>query len=108
MTTANRFPESLFNVAEEQTANAVQEAKELHAQAEKATSIQKLWEDVTSYMKRGWILHILDAINKQDPLIKKMRADNHQTISSLEEIYQIAKEQAAQVKSYKFPSDLEV
>lgn len=107
MTTANHFPESLLNIAEEQTVNAVHKAKELQAQAEEAASIQKLWEDLTSFMKRGWLLHLLDAIDKQQPLIKKMRADNHSTISSLDEINQIAKEQAAQIKSYKFPSDLE-
>ena len=36
-----------------------------------------------------------------------MRTDNHPTISCLEEIYQTAKEQAAQLKPYNFPRDLE-
>lgn len=107
MTTANYFPESLLNIAEEQTVNTVHKAKELQVQAEEAANIQKLWEDVTSFMKRGWLLHLLDVIDKQQPLIKKMRADDHWTISSLDKINQIAQEQAAQIKPYKFPRDLE-
>jgi hypothetical protein len=35
----------------------------------------ELWEDVTSFIRRGWLLHILDVIDKQDPLLKKMRLD---------------------------------
>ena len=107
MTTANHFPEPLLNIAEEQTAQAVQKAKELQAQADEAASIQKLWQNVTSYLKRGWILHLLDAIKKQDALVKKMRADNHPTILYLEEIYKISKEQASQIKFYRFPAELE-
>jgi hypothetical protein len=107
MTTANHFPESLLNIAEEQTAKADQKAKGLQAQADEAASIQKLCQNVTSYLRRGWTLHLLDAIDKQDSLIKKMKADNHPTISFLEEIYQIAKDQVAQIKPYRFPAELE-
>lgn len=107
MTIGNPFPESLLNIAEGQIANTAQKAKELQAQAEEAASIQKLWEDIALFMRRGWLLHILDVIDKQDPLLKKMRADNHRTISFLDEIHQAAKELAAQIKLYRFPADLE-
>jgi hypothetical protein len=107
MTTANHFPEPLLNIAEEQTAKAAQKAKELQAQAEEAASIQKLWEDIALFMRRGWLLHLLDVIDKRDPLLKKMKADNHPTISFLEEIQQAAKEQATQIKPYRFPAHLE-
>jgi hypothetical protein len=107
MTIGNHFPESLLNITEEQIANVTLKSKELQAQAKEAASIQKLWEDIASFMKRGWLLHLLDVIEKQHALLKKMRDDNHPTISFLEEIHQVAKERATQVKPYRFPGDLQ-
>jgi hypothetical protein len=107
MTTGNHFPKSLLNITEEQIANVTLKSKELQAQAKEAANIQKLWEDIASFMKRGWLLHLLDVIEKQHALLKKMRDDNHPTISFLEEIHQVAKEQATQVKTYRFPADLQ-
>lgn len=107
MTKENFFSDHLFHLAEEQTINAAQKAKELKAQAEEAANIQKLWEDITTFMQHGWLFHILDIMDKQDPLLKKMKVDNHPTISYLEEIYQFTQEQATKIKPYNFPRDLQ-
>lgn len=106
MTEANPFPELLLNIRE-QTACAAQKAKALKAEADEAEHIDKLCEDATSFFERCWWLHLLDLIDKQDPLLKKMRADNHPAIPSLDEIYQKAKEQAGQIQTFLFPRYLE-
>jgi hypothetical protein len=108
MTVANPFSESIINIAQEQTASAIQEAQEIQLKADKATRIRKLWENVTIFASRGWILHLLDVIDKEKPLLKEMRDESHPSITPLNEIYEIAKEQAAQIKLYLFfPSELE-
>ncbi|BAZ03075.1 hypothetical protein NIES37_70880 (plasmid) [Tolypothrix tenuis PCC 7101] len=107
MTKENFFSDHLFHLAEEQTINTAQKAKELKAQAEEAANIQKLWEDITTFMQHGWLFHILDIMDKQDLLLKKMKVDNHPTISYLEEIYQFTQEQATKIKPYNFPRDLQ-
>ena len=57
---------------------------------------------------RGWILHLLDVINKEKTLLDEMRYENHPAITLLNEIFQIAQEKAASIKLYiSFPSELE-
>lgn len=107
MTEASPFPESLLTLAGEQTAIAAQKAKALKAEADEAAHIHKIWEDIISFLSRRWLLHVLALIDKEAPLLKKMRADNHPAIPSLEEIYRITKEQAEEFKSYRFPTYLE-
>lgn len=107
MTEASPLPESLLTLAGEQTAIAAQKAKALKVEADEAAHIHKVWEDITSYLSRGWLLHVLALIDKEAPLLKKMRADNHPAISLLSEIYRTTKEQAEEFKSYRFPAYLE-
>lgn len=107
MTEASPFPESLLTLAGEQTAIAAQKAKALKVNADEAAHIHKVWEDITSYLSRRWLLHLLALIDKEAPLLKKMKADDHPAIPFLEEIYRTTKEQAEELKSYRFPTYLE-
>jgi hypothetical protein len=106
MTQSNPFPEHLLNQTREQTANAVQRALALKTEADEAAHIQKVWEDLTSFLNRDWFLHILALLDKEAPLLKKMRTDEPAALL-WEEIYRIAKERAAEIKPYRFPAYLE-
>lgn len=107
MTKVNHFSESLFKIAQEQKAKSVEKAQELKTKEDEAAKIQKLWSDVTLFMERGWLLHILDVIDKHDALLKKMSADSNSIVSYLESIYQTAKEEASQMKIYRFPGEFQ-
>ncbi|MBN3945229.1 MAG: hypothetical protein HWQ38_01545 [Nostoc sp. NMS7] len=108
MTAANPFAESMLQIAQEQVANATQEAQEIQLKADKATRIQKLLENITMFAIRGWILHVLNVINKEKTLLDEMRHENHPAITLLNEIFEISQKKAASIKLYiSFPSELE-
>ena len=107
MTTPNSSLESLKDNFREQTVKAAQTAKALQAKAEEAKRVCKVLEELISFLDRKWFLHILALIDKEDPLLKRMKADDHPAISLVEEIHQIATEKAGELKSYRFPAYLE-
>ncbi len=78
----------------ELTATARQRAKALKAEADEAARLQKVWEDLTSFIEKNWLLHTLDLLGKEAELLKKLRAENHPAIPALEAVYRSAKEQA--------------
>ena len=88
------FSEESNDAVRELTAKARQTAKILKAEAEEATRIQKVWDDLSFWMGENWLLHILDLMRREAELLKKLRADNHPSIQALESIHQVAKENA--------------
>ena len=88
------FPEQSADAVRELTAKARQKAKILKAEAEEASRIQKVWDDLTFWMAENWFLHILDLMRREAELLKKMRAENDPAVPALESVYQVAKENA--------------
>jgi hypothetical protein len=87
-------------------ASAKERAKALKAEADDAARIQKVWEDLHSFMVKEWPLHILDLVDREAPLLKALRAEGHPAIQVVEGVYRDAKEQADALKR-RYPSHLE-
>ncbi|MEW6573755.1 MAG: hypothetical protein AB1374_09005 [Bacillota bacterium] len=98
---------SSSNVIKELVSSSTLEAKKLMAQAKEAARVQKVWESLSAYVDRGWPLHIISLLDKEEALISKLRAENHSAISTLEEVYRAAKQQAEALMRRHFPAYLE-
>lgn len=104
----NLFSESAVDVVRALSATARQRAKILKAEADEATRIQRIWEDLGGYLSKGWSSHIVWLMEKEAELLKKMRADGHEAIPALEAVFRTAKEQTDLSKhSSRFISQLD-
>ncbi len=106
MTKENSFPESLLKDIRNLSESATEKANKLKAEAKEADRVKKVLADIDSLLNKGWYLHILELMDKETSLLKKMRTEDHPAIPSLEEIYKIAKEQVDTLKR-RFPAYLE-
>lgn len=87
-------------------ASAKERARALKTEADSAARIEKVWEDVHSFMVKEWPLHILDLLERETTLLKALRAEGHPAIQVVERVYRDAKEQAEALKR-RYPSHLE-
>lgn len=87
-------------------ASAKEHAKALQAEAHAAARVEKVWEGLHSFMVKNWPLHVLDLLDRESLLLKRLRAEGHPAIQAIEEVYHDAKEQADAVKR-RYPSYLE-
>jgi hypothetical protein len=87
-------------------ATAKGHAKALKAEADAASRIEKVWDNLLSFMAKGWPLHILDLLGREQALLKTMRSEGNPAIPAIEEVYRDAKEQADSVQR-RYPTHLE-
>jgi flagellar biosynthesis regulator FlaF len=87
-------------------ASAKERAKALKAEADAAARIEKVWEELHSFMAKDWPLHILELLDRELTLLKALRAEGHPAVQAIEGVYRDAKEQADSVKR-RYPSYLE-
>lgn len=106
MTNTHAFPDRMLQTIAELSTEANRKVKSLQAEADAIARVQKIWADLYSFLHKEWPLHVLDLMDRETTLLKKLRAENHPAIPTLEEIYQAAKDQAATVRR-RFPAYLE-
>ncbi len=87
-------------------ASAKKEVQKIKADLEKASQTEIFFEKYLNHIKRGWILHILDLIEKETPRLKKLREDEHPAIPYIEESFLIAKEESSRLFR-RYPALLE-
>lgn len=90
----------------ELVARSAQKSAELAKQAAEADRVDEMWQELYSYLERGWPLHVLELMRRADPLLKKMRAESSPALPSLEEVYRTARDQVDQIRR-RFPERLE-
>lgn len=100
------LPPQVLDSARDLLASAKQHARTLKADAEEAARIEKVWDDFLRFSSRGWPLHVLNLLERESPLLKKMRGDNDGAVRALEDAYRIAKEQAEAIQR-RYPGYLE-
>lgn len=103
MTKENSLPESLLKDIRNLSESATEKANKLKAEAKEADRVKKVLADIDSLLNKGWYLHILELMDKETSLLKKMRTEDHPAIPSLEKI---ANDQADILKR-NFPDYLE-
>lgn len=94
MTTGQMYSEASIDSVHQLVTFSRQSARILRTQADDAARVQRIWEDLASYLDHSWPLHILDLFERESGLLKKMRADGHAAVQPLEDIYRIAKAQS--------------
>ncbi len=82
------------------------DAQRLKAEAEATAKAEKIWSDFLDYLCKGWALHLLALADKEVPLLKKMRAENHPAIPAIEACYSMAKDESERIFR-RFPTLLE-
>jgi hypothetical protein len=86
-------------------------ADEAKARADEAERTKKVLEQLLNFVKKRWYLHIIDILDKETPLLKKMQAEKDpatETIQeiSIEKIYQLAKDESEKQRK-RFPAHFE-
>jgi len=99
------FPETLGERLHPLRVEATQKSQKLKAEADEALRLQKTWEDLASFVARGWPLHVLNLLERERRLLNKIR-DDGRAASLLDEVYRTAKEMASIVLQ-QFPADIE-
>ncbi|MEA5476734.1 hypothetical protein VB774_03790 [Pseudanabaena galeata UHCC 0370] len=107
MAIVNPFADSLLSLSQEQKSIVVHDAQRIRSEYEKAEKIKKFWEEMDGLLHRGWTLHILAIIQKESALLEELKNINHPSITALEEINKVAKENAEKIKFYLFPNELD-
>lgn len=100
------FEEAIRDVIREALATARARSQELRAQAEGAARIESVWRDLHNFLSREWPLHVLHLLDKEAPLLRQLRTDNHPIVPTLESAYRVAKSQADEVVR-RFPAHFE-
>ena len=83
-----------------------QEVQGLRAKAAELARVAQVWCDFVRYMEKDWPMHLLALVNKETPLLKQMRAENHPAVASIEEAYRLARDNADHILR-RFPMFLE-
>jgi hypothetical protein len=102
VTELNPFPDGILEPIKKLFFEESARAKKLKAQAEEAEHITHIWKDLITFINKDWPLHIVDILDRETPLFKKLLEANNPAIISLEEIYRMSKEKA-EVQRRRFP-----
>jgi hypothetical protein len=102
----NAFPDRIIQTIADLSVEAERKAKSLQAEANEVARVQKMWDDLHSFLHKRWSLHVLDLMDRETILLKKLRAENHPAMPVLDEVYQAAKDEANTVRR-RFPAYLE-
>jgi len=100
------FPLKIIDQIRELHSSAKADAQSHKAAAEEAAKAEKIWADCQDYLAKGWAVHFLSLVDKEAPQLKKMRAENHPAIPSIEETYRLARDEADRIL-HRFPALLE-
>lgn len=100
------FPQEIIDQARELDGAAKAEVLRLKTEANTAAKAEKVWAACYAFLTKGWALHFLSLIEKEAARLKKMGAENHPSIPSIEEAYRLAKEEADRI-TRRFPGLLE-
>ena len=100
------FPSQIIDRIRELHGSVKAEAQRLNAEAEEAARTERAWAAFERFLAKGWVLHILELSEKEAPLLKKMRAENHPAIPFIEESYHLAKEECERILR-RYPALLE-
>src|SRR5438876_953870 len=87
------FDQTSLITVRELCAQATHKAKTLRDEAEKAAHVEKVWEDLTLFLSRGWPIHVRSLMDTEKSIFQQMRAEEHASISQLEEVYRRAKDE---------------
>ncbi len=98
MIKASTYSENSVDAIRQLVSSSRQTAKTLRAQADEATRVQQVWEDLASYIERVWPLSILALAEKESSLLKKMRAEGHPAIRAIDDILATAKGQTENLR----------
>ena len=107
MAIVNPFADSLLSLSQEQKSITNHDAQRIRSEYEKAEKIKKFWEELYTLLQNGWTLHILAIMEKESGLLEELKNINHPSITALEEINKVAKENAGKIKFYLFPNELD-
>jgi len=86
-------------------AEASQRARKLRTEADEANRIAKVWDDLTTFIARGWPLHVLQLFGRERLLLNRIKNDN-KAAGVLDELFRTADEMASHVLQ-QFPVDIE-
>jgi hypothetical protein len=100
------FSEAAVDAIRGLSATAKQKAKFLRAEADEAARVQRVCEELFAFVGKGWPLHIVALLDKENELLKSLRAEGHAAIPALEDVYRGSKEQAESLKR-RFTNNLD-
>jgi hypothetical protein len=103
--TGYTFSESVVNQLQPLRAEASHRARKLRNEADEASRIGKVWDDLATFIARGWPLHVLHLFESERPLLNRIKNDN-KAAGILDELYQAANEMASRALQ-QFPVDIE-
>jgi len=83
-----------------------QRTKILEAELSDSAKELQTWVDLTLYIQKGWVLHIIMLTERESLRLKQLRSQGHRAIPHLEVTYKLAKEQADRLHK-RFPALIE-
>ncbi|GIV86975.1 MAG: hypothetical protein KatS3mg054_1004 [Chloroflexus sp.] len=92
------FSSTLLDNVKDLWSSTKERAIALKAEANKAARIEKLLEQLHSYMEKDWPLHILDLLNRESSLLDDLRANSDPAIQIVEELRSAAEKKADDLK----------
>lgn len=96
------FSDEIVDSTRTLCAAAKEKAATLKKQTDEAMRVQRAWEGLLESLEKGRPLHVLSMLDREAPLLKRMRAESHPAVPGLEEAYRLARQQADMQKK-RFP-----
>lgn len=101
-----KFPSDVINAISREQSKAATESQRLKKEADEARRTARFWTTINELAAKGWSMHILDLVGKEQARLKKMRADEHPAIPAIEKAYRLAKEDKEKIMR-RYPALIE-
>ncbi len=106
MPMARSFPESSVDVVRGLASEAAREARALQTKANQASQTHHLWQELASYLAKGWPLHVVSLVDTERARLDSMRAEDGPVVAHLEGLYRVARGQIEEILR-RYPALLE-
>lgn len=100
------FPTQIIDEIRELYGSVKGEAQRLKTEAEEAARTERVWADLEKFLMNGWVLHVLELLDREAPRLKRMRAENNPAFPAIENSYRLAKDESERLLR-RYPTFLE-
>lgn len=102
----NPFPEASLDFVRGSAGAACHRAKALQEQVDEANRVCQLWEDLATYVQKGWPRHVIAMMDSEKALFDRMRRDDDESLVRLDELYRVASSQIDELQR-RFPAHMD-
>ena len=100
------FSNEIMDFVRDQLGAARERTKTLKMQWEEATEVERAWNDLLHFVANEWFMHILELLDKQAHIFKKLGTENSDVASTLGHIRPVAETKTDSILR-RYPAYLE-